>query len=181
MTAFTITVKSISGQPIYNAQVSGSVILPKCGFTWNPIAAAECSSGEDYTFNGYTDQNGNYPINIPYTVSGQQIEVDVAVNGYYSDAQTFDSKTYPGHVVNQSATMYLTPTVSQGSISTPPPGQGLPGTAVITGQISSAGESITSELNNLGIIAAVIVVAIAIILVVLAVLLGPRMGMTGVA
>jgi len=172
-TTLLFIVRSTSGKVVQNANISGAVLVPACQIGLNLIGDFECHSGPDYNFNGFTDGNGRYLLELPYNVSGQSVEFDVTCNGYYNFSETMDLNLYPGHTPELETYINLTPQVSNGSIYWDPSGQGGLPTSQLSGEISAAEQAAIKEINTAGIITAVIIVAIVIGIVALLIIAGP--------
>jgi len=118
MPTMTFTaVDANTGQGIPNCEVTSQYNTTPCpwdGFMWG------CTSGDGQNIQGYTDQNGNYSWNIPYTCAGSFTNTTFTANGY--DTQTIGNNSFAHSPNDMQIKVQMVPA----SISNPaPPGQGL--------------------------------------------------------
>jgi hypothetical protein len=117
MPTMTFTaVDATTGKPIPMCEVTSQYNTTPCpwdGFVWG------CTSGDGQNIQGYTDQNGNYSWNIPYTCAGSFTNTTFTANGY--DTQTIGNNSFAHSPNNMQITAQMVPS----SLSQPPPpGQG---------------------------------------------------------
>jgi hypothetical protein len=77
-----------------------------------------CTSGDGQNILGYTDQNGNFVWNIPYTCAGSFTDTTFTANGY--ETQPYGSYAFGMFPGDMQIKVQLVP-----STTLPPPGQGL--------------------------------------------------------
>ena len=143
MATFIIeVVNGANGKPIPNANVNGGFNVPACPFSWNPVEDIECTSGPDYSFNGYTDNNGEFEANIEYNVDGQTVNLSITANGFYDYSATLDLAARPGYNPDEKTIITLTPISQNGSLYWDPFGQGtnIPGLAGAEANLAGASQ-----------------------------------------
>jgi hypothetical protein len=118
MPTMTFTaVDANTGAPIPMAEVTSQYNTTPCpwdGFMWG------CTSGDGQNIQGYTDQNGNYSWNIPYTCAGSFTNTTFQANGY--DTQTIGNNSFAHSPSNMQIKAQMVPS----TLTNPaPPGQGL--------------------------------------------------------
>ena len=167
-------IKDLDGKPIQNALVTATMSQEPCGF-----GAIGCSSGPDYTEDGYTDANGEWIGDIKYT-KAPTINYSVQATNYYD--QTGSTSLNGANLVNENVwgtvNVSMTPVPSSSSPgSTAPPGQGTG--AVALQQIITDVTSGQYELQQGGMIASIeipiVIAVVAIAVIVIFVFMG-RMG-----
>lgn len=173
-----------TGDAIVNAEINIAVSTTPCPKSFG-ITQAGCTSGQGYTLNGYTDTNGNYVQDIPYTCV-QHLQGTVQASGYNSypvgGAEGLSTGSITGDVYyNFEMTPASNSTTAAGLTNSKgglPPGQGIFDTEGVTQAGTNLSTDLSTwwsgafgEIESLGIIGAVIVVAIAIIVVVLVVVI----------
>lgn len=159
-----IVTDSQTGQGVGNAEIQATVNTSPCPKVLG-VTVNGCTSGDGYPVQGYTDSTGTFQSNIPYSCQ-QSVQFTVSASGY---------NTYPGSYKSGSigGDVYFDVSLTKASV-TAPPGQGL---AATLGQSTEAGAltwgnisgSLTSELNTIGLYAAIALIAVAIIFVVIVV------------
>jgi hypothetical protein len=106
-----------TGMGIPNAEVTSQYNTSPCpwdGFTWG------CTSGDGQNIQGYTDQNGNYSWNIPFTCAGSFTNTTFQANGY--ETQTIGNNSFAHSPNDMQIKVSMIPT----TVTTlPPPGQGI--------------------------------------------------------
>ena len=160
-------VKDLDGKPIQNALVTATMSQEPCGF-----GAIGCSSGPDYTEDGYTDANGEWIGDIEYT-KAPTIKYSVQATNYYD--QTGSTSLNGANLVNENVwgtvnvSMTTVPSSSSPG-STAPPGQGTG--AVTLQQLETDVTSGNYELQQGGMIAAVEVPIVIAVVAIAAIAIG---------
>jgi hypothetical protein len=167
MPTMTFTaVDANTGMGIPNAEVTSQYNTTPCpwdGFMWG------CTSGDGQNIQGYTDQNGNYSWNIPYTCAGSFTNTTFQANGY--DTQTIGNNSFAHSPNNMQIKVSMIPT----SITNPaPPGQGPFDWGTPSGNLwywwNQSSSSWWNGIQSAGWELAVILVAVGVIIIGLAAL-----------
>ncbi len=156
-----------NGKPIYNAEVIVNISNEPCG-----LFAIGCSSGDPYTDNGYTDQQGNVSFSLLYNTA-TTVDYQVMATGY--DTQNGQLSVSGANLANWnvwgSKTVNLVPTSS----SNTPPNQGALANVINLPSVSTVLEDLGYSASNAGFVGSieltVIVIFVAIALIAIAIIM----------
>lgn len=152
-----------NGKPIYNAEVIVNIENQPCH-----EFAIGCSSGDPYTDNDYTDQNGNVSFSLKYNTSAS-VQYQVMATGY--DTQNGQMSISGANLVDEN--VWGSKTVSLVAASSPntPPGQGALANVTSNPQLESILEDFGYSATNAGFFGS-IELTIIVVFVAIAVIVG---------
>jgi hypothetical protein len=119
MPTMTFTaIDATTGAPIPKCEVTSQYNTTPC--PWDAFITG-CTSGDGQNIQGYTDENGNYTWNIPWTCAGSFTNTTFSANGYAT--QTIGNNSFAAFPNDMQIKAQLQP-FSITNPSLPPPGQG---------------------------------------------------------
>jgi hypothetical protein len=117
MPTMTFTaVDANTGMGIPKVEVTSQYNTTPC--PWDAMFTG-CTSGDGQNIQGYTDDNGNYSWNIPYTCAGSFTNTTFTANGY--DTQTIGNNSFAAFPNDMQIKVQMQPL---SVTNLPPPGQG---------------------------------------------------------